>query len=61
MSEQEIKPCPFCGSADVRVQMGQNPISVVCWECGALGPTSLNNHVELWNAAPRAAEKGSGE
>jgi Lar family restriction alleviation protein len=40
--EQAVLPCPFCGSGDVRVDEHgtvRRRRFVVCWGCGATGPS----------------------
>jgi Lar family restriction alleviation protein len=43
MKTKEIKPCPFCGSADLSIQTSTEdregvPSNVVCQDCGCAGP-----------------------
>lgn len=49
----EIKPCPFCGSEDVKY----NSLAgcVICKACHSYGPNAAKeeNAVKKWNAAPR--------
>lgn len=49
----EIKPCPFCGSEDVKY----NSLAgcVMCKDCHSYGPNAVKeeNAVKKWNAAPR--------
>ena len=49
----EIKPCPFCGSEDVKY----NSLAgcVMCKDCHSYGPNAAKeeNAVKKWNAAPR--------
>jgi Lar family restriction alleviation protein len=58
MSE-ELKPCPFCGSANVEVQAfrhGSECYTVRCDGCGALGPlkrSSAGSHIS-WDLAMEA-------
>ncbi len=61
METPELKPCPFCGSPDVRTVRALSPRgrSVYCGQCEAEGPhgRSDGKAVELWNAALRAEVK----
>lgn len=56
MSDQEIKPCPFCASTNVSLG-GINSPYVVCHNDGCLcyGPTkeTQESAIAAWNAAPR--------
>lgn len=49
----EIKPCPFCGSEDVKY----NSLAgcVMCKDCYSYGPNTAKeeNAVKKWNSAPR--------
>lgn len=51
MNEAELKPCPFCGSADAEMQQCQAEHYVQCLECE--GATALfgsrREARELWN------------
>lgn len=43
MTENEIKPCPFCGSQDLTFQTSTEdregvPANIICGHCGACGP-----------------------
>jgi len=58
MAAVELRPCPFCGNEKPTVvAMGSGKVervSVVCSECGAVGPTAAADdppgHAEyLWN------------
>ena len=50
MSARNIKPCPFCGSMDVKVEsMGSSYHTVVCRNCHAVGP----NHNDKGKAITR--------
>ena len=44
MSEEELKPCPFCGSADIRTEPGIN--LNYCDKCSA------EANIEHWNTRP---------
>jgi Lar family restriction alleviation protein len=53
----EIKPCPFCGHADVELgEPEPNRFAVDCPECGCVGPiiNELHSAIDKWNSAPRA-------
>ncbi len=56
----ELKPCPFCGSNQLRTPMNvsirnskveMKPTHVSCMECGADGPpiTYVDDVVKAWN------------
>jgi len=58
MPADDLRPCPFCGhDAPTLVVMGGDHVervSVVCAECGAVGPMTIADdppgHAEyLWN------------
>ncbi len=43
----ELKPCPFCGSEDIRFQFEFHPI---CSKCGATQDKIIGTHaVRSWN------------
>ncbi|MDO4953350.1 MAG: Lar family restriction alleviation protein [Synergistaceae bacterium] len=47
-----LKPCPFCGSKDLRaVKFTNNHASVVCDKCFTYGPESKNEAaaIKTWN------------
>ena len=52
----KLKPCPFCGSADLEFAQPA-PIPdvadwIMCHTCGAFGPSSFGDRAqtaELWN------------
>jgi Lar family restriction alleviation protein len=48
-AEENLKPCPFCGSSNVKYAEIRN--SVVCDDCECFGPShSLESHcVRYWN------------
>ena len=35
---KKLRPCPFCGSEDVKLMNGWYSSAVVCFDCGAGGP-----------------------
>ena len=40
---EDIKPCPFCGSTDLNISMSTEhrkgvPANVYCHDCGCVGP-----------------------
>lgn len=50
----ELKPCPFCGSDNVRVIGVMRPMGE-CLSCGAHGTWTIEDHaraVEAWNTRP---------
>lgn len=48
-ADDQLKPCPFCGSADVRVHYAYN-VAVEC-DCGARGPGTYMPYpaIAAWN------------
>lgn len=49
---EELKPCPFCGSQDVESTfMGHGALAVLCYECEAEGPPAdtLEESIAAWN------------
>jgi len=56
MARAKLKPCPFCGSTNVkRLDLWQ---CVMCLHCGACGPTHYDRRraVRLWNTRPASKE-----
>jgi hypothetical protein len=63
---QEVKPCPFCKSTDLRVEYGGEESHFIqpedlffhywveCLVCDTQGPTALTPEkaAELWNIRP---------
>ena len=61
MPGNKLKPCPFCGSRtlDVMGERGKKPFYVVCWNCGANGPShyrrygitplTISGAIKSWN------------
>ena len=57
MTQEEIKPCPFCGSDDLFPYEGEHYSSIICIDCRAEGPRVIidpENYnweasIELWN------------
>ena len=49
-TSKEPMYCPFCGGESV-VSMNDELFTVVCYDCGAMGPlsTDAENAVVLWN------------
>lgn len=65
MIEMKLKPCPFCGSENVRFKGGEH--AVVCARCKARGAIAPNEDMalDMWNdrlyqpkPAPRAVRVG---
>lgn len=57
MTEELLKPCPFCGSELVFLDEPITPDSYAVFcngECGAVGPEDEdgNTAIELWNLRP---------
>jgi Lar family restriction alleviation protein len=65
MSIGTLKPCPFCGSTNVRLWKGQtvgtgdNGIRFVrCFECGSRGPFSEQSEaIDAWNKRVESEEE----
>lgn len=61
MTEQKLKPCPFCGNTDIGIN--RKPYSMLhysfCDECGTTGPLGLGEKdaIKKWNT--RVEEKSS--
>lgn len=49
--EIEVKPCPFCGSEDVRHDSAMGFPYLFCAKCDAYGPPAQSDAhaVEAWN------------
>ena len=50
--DDEIKPCPFCGTSYFRIEIGSPTSRVFCRQCGACGPFKIgeaNAAIEVWN------------
>lgn len=55
MTNDELRPCPFCGNTDLKI-MGVDNVAVVCMCCNARGPMVYKEHIcetkyatEGWN------------
>lgn len=46
-----MKPCPFCGSTDLRSEKAAGSFAIYCFSCGATGPDGSPKDVAtaLWN------------
>lgn len=64
MGTETLKPCPFCGSEDLRL-MG---LQIVCFRCSLRGPSGMLPHptpleeckaeaARLWNALAKKQEE----
>lgn len=53
MTMAQIKPCPFCGSENVKYRSLAG--RVFCKDCQARGPCGATDKdaIKKWNAAPR--------
>ena len=47
----ELKPCPFCGSEEIMLELEANYVSAFCEKCGsrAAFKTSLEEAAASWN------------
>ena len=65
MEEEQIKPCPFCGSDDIRISKHTNAMkartnqpfiySTCCYKCGATFPNRYRKQllIDCWNRRPK--------
>lgn len=58
MSDDKLKPCPFCGGVDVRPMpqdcscgLKRGILYVRCYACGSNGPVDEDRAVSQWNNA----------
>jgi Lar family restriction alleviation protein len=51
---QPLRPCPFCGGSDLRINRDIDPKFVACNKCWAFGPTAptVALATERWNKRP---------
>lgn len=49
---EELKPCPFCGSDDMNVTVTDIFHAVWCRDCGALVDNDEEDVAKLWNTRP---------
>ena len=55
MSEEALKPCPFCGSSDVEMEDHEEGYGILCRNCGVWATSGLwwfndsKDAIELWN------------
>jgi Lar family restriction alleviation protein len=64
MSDLIIKPCPFCGYADVEIcEVEPGRIAIDCPECETIGPfaDTPEDAAELWNIPALLAEAHAAE
>ena len=64
MSEQELLPCPFCGSDAievVRIGTGRVSCQVRCEDCGAFLESNENGYGHAWNTRPLPADQEARE
>jgi hypothetical protein len=62
MSEQKLKPCPFCGGSDLGIGRGTEgrggyPTYVYCGTCGAQGPWIYTSDRGIWTCTALACEQ----
>lgn len=55
----KLKPCPFCGSNDLRIYRTPGRSGIWCFNCGFRIPDKET--MEAWNAKTHAWEKTEGE
>jgi len=50
-SVQPLRPCPFCGGAEVWIHGDIEPKFIACRKCWAFGPTAptVTQAAERWN------------
>ena len=51
MTEQYIKPCPFCGGENLSMHHFANKYCIACQDCNSQGPESLTRERAIidWN------------
>lgn len=58
MSDTKLRHCPFCKSSDIDLECDEFTAHMVCFNCGAAGPTvnrtyvraeTLKNASDAWN------------
>ena len=47
----KLKPCPFCGSADIKISQYDGKNVVICLNCFCKnsGNVDLEKSIEVWN------------
>lgn len=62
-----MKPCPWCGTLEVRFQRVENSVEVWCCKCGATGPRKtgvdggkpkISEALALWDERKGCGEEG---
>lgn len=64
MSDLIIKPCPFCGHADVEIcEVEPGRIAIDCPECETIGPfaDTVEAAIDMWNIPTLLAEANAAE
>ena len=53
-TELALRPCPYCGNLDLRVNSDLDPKFIACTKCWAFGPTAatVREAAERWNKRP---------
>lgn len=58
MSDLKLRHCPFCGSTVIELEADEFTAHLICFDCGATGPTvnrtrvmmeMLQNACDAWN------------
>jgi len=52
MSEEELKPCPFCGNTNLHHTETSIFHAVWCKDCGAMVDIDDGDAIKLWNTRP---------
>ncbi|MVA98886.1 hypothetical protein GN330_16685 [Nitratireductor sp. CAU 1489] len=53
----ELKPCPFCGSANLNSGGDDKYVGYACLDCGALGPNHYDSRFD-WNTRAALSHEG---
>lgn len=58
---EKLKPCPFCGSTDVRMRIINHKYGIFCADCESCGPLAPMDWsaVEYWNRRRNGQQTGT--